>query len=51
MKPLFGEGAETILTGQFVEPAVLQKRATVVPIFQHAALPAALEASLSAELP
>jgi uncharacterized protein len=46
LKLLFGEGAETILTGQFVEPAVLQKRATEVPIFEHPMLAAALGVSL-----
>jgi uncharacterized protein (TIGR01777 family) len=46
LKLLFGEGAETILTGQFVVPGVLKRRATEGSIFQHATLAAALEASL-----
>jgi NAD dependent epimerase/dehydratase family enzyme len=46
LKLLFGEGAETILTGQFVVPGVLRKRAAGAPIFEHPTLPGALEASL-----
>lgn len=46
LKLLFGEGAETILTGQFVVPGVLQKRATGPVIFEHATLAGALKASL-----
>lgn len=46
LKLLFGEGAETILTGQYVVPGVLQQQAMGTPIFRHAALAGALEASL-----
>jgi uncharacterized protein len=46
LKLLFGEGAETILTGQFVVPGVLQKRATGPAIFEHSTLAGALKASL-----
>ena len=48
LKLLFGEGAETILTGQFVVPGVLQQRATTPPIFEHPTLAGALKASLEA---
>lgn len=48
LKLLFGEGAETILTGQFVVPGVLQQRAAGAPIFEHPTLAGALKASLEA---
>ncbi|HEX2871324.1 MAG TPA: TIGR01777 family oxidoreductase [Polyangiaceae bacterium] len=48
LKLLFGEGAETILTGQFVVPGVLQKRAAGAPVFERATLAGALQASLQA---
>jgi len=46
LKLLFGEGAETILTGQFVVPGVLQKLKAGGGVFQYATLPEALKASL-----
>lgn len=46
LKLLFGEGAETILTGQFVVPGVLQRVGMATPIFERATLRAALESSL-----
>jgi NAD dependent epimerase/dehydratase family enzyme len=46
MKVLFGEGAETILTGQFVVPGVLQGTTAREQVFEHAALDAALKQSL-----
>ena len=46
LKLLFGEGAETILTGQFVVPGVLRKLPAGSSLFQHPGLAAALEESL-----
>ncbi len=43
LKALFGEGAETILTGQFAVPGVLQASASA---FKYHALDDAIEASL-----
>jgi NAD dependent epimerase/dehydratase family enzyme len=43
LKVLFGEGAETILTGQFAVPGVLQSRASA---FKHRALADAIGVSL-----
>jgi uncharacterized protein (TIGR01777 family) len=48
LKLLFGEGAETILTGQFVLPGVLSKLGGSASVFQHPALAGALEESLRA---
>jgi len=46
MKILFGEGAETILTGQFVVPGVLALAGARAQIFQHPTLDGALKLSL-----
>jgi NAD dependent epimerase/dehydratase family enzyme len=46
MKVLFGEGAETILTGQFVVPGVLERSLARDKIFHLGSLEAALTASL-----
>jgi uncharacterized protein len=46
LKVLFGEGAETILTGQFAVPGVLGQLAASAEIFECASLDAALEGSL-----
>lgn len=48
MKLLFGEGAQTILTGQFVLPGVLAQQATQAQIFRFPELAATLEESLRA---
>lgn len=48
MKVLFGEGAETILTGQFVVPGVLERSAARAEVFHHRSLDAALRQSLAA---
>jgi uncharacterized protein (TIGR01777 family) len=46
MKALFGEGAETILTGQFVVPGVLERMARPSEIFKRESLNAAVRESL-----